>query len=197
MTTIPYKLIRTKRRSLCLQVKDCCVLVRAPLKMSTGEIERFLFEKLDWIQKQLDKQNEIKLLSSKVGESDVVYDGKIVSLVDVGYKGTVKSFYERMRKDILSFAFDVANRYDFSVKNIKWSSAKSFWGICSGENEIKFSKRLVMLPKKLYEYVIFHEFVHTIHHNHSKEFWYELSKYMPDCKSRRKELKKFSWLFKL
>ena len=50
-----YELIRSKRKSLALQVKgDGTVVVRAPLRLSEDKIDRFVREHLDWIEKQKD-----------------------------------------------------------------------------------------------------------------------------------------------
>lgn len=55
-----YELIRSKRKSLALQVKgDGTVVVRAPLRMSEDKIDRFVREHLDWIEKQKDRIQEL------------------------------------------------------------------------------------------------------------------------------------------
>ena len=38
------------------------------------------------------------------------------------------------------------------------------------------------------DYVVVHELAHRSHMNHSKEFWEEVEKYMPDYKERKKRL---------
>jgi predicted metal-dependent hydrolase len=40
------------------------------------------------------------------------------------------------------------------------------------------------------DYVVIHELVHTIAHDHSKRFWEKVAKIMPDYKTRRKWLRK-------
>lgn len=55
-----YELIRSKRKSLALQVKgDGTVVVRAPLRLSEDKIDRFVREHLDWIEKQKDRIQEL------------------------------------------------------------------------------------------------------------------------------------------
>ena len=48
-----YKIIRSDRKTVALQVKAGEVIVRAPLKMTREEISRFVDEHRDWINKKL------------------------------------------------------------------------------------------------------------------------------------------------
>ena len=57
-----YELIRSRRKSLAIQVKpDGGVIVRAPLRLAKYRIERFITEHEDWIrmqQKKVEKYRE-------------------------------------------------------------------------------------------------------------------------------------------
>jgi predicted metal-dependent hydrolase len=44
-------------------------------------------------------------------------------------------------------------------------------------------------PEDAIDYVVVHELAHIKHHNHSKQFWSLVEKYMPDYKERKKLLK--------
>ena len=44
-------------------------------------------------------------------------------------------------------------------------------------------------PEEILDYVIVHELCHRKEMNHSKEFWAEVEKILPDYKERRKWLK--------
>ncbi len=41
-----------------------------------------------------------------------------------------------------------------------------------------------MLPSSVIEYLVLREFCHLIVHNHSKEFWTEVSRVVPDYRCR-------------
>jgi len=43
-------------------------------------------------------------------------------------------------------------------------------------------------PEDAIDYVVVHELCHMIHHNHSKEFYKEIEKILPDYKRRKKLL---------
>jgi predicted metal-dependent hydrolase len=73
-----------------------------------------------------------------------------------------------------------------TLKNIK-----SRWGSCSRKNNINLSIHLMRLPEQLIDYVILHELVHTVHHNHSARFWSKLDEVTNGAKNLDKELKKY------
>jgi predicted metal-dependent hydrolase len=47
-----------------------------------------------------------------------------------------------------------------------------------------------MAPMESVDYVVVHELVHTLIHNHSKRFWSKVESIMPDYKVRRMWLRK-------
>ena len=54
-----YKLIRSKRKTIELSISDDFLpLVKAPLKMSTEDIEKFVLKHEKWIEKQNIKKRE-------------------------------------------------------------------------------------------------------------------------------------------
>ena len=87
---------------------------------------------------------------------------------------------------------EMASKYGFLINEIKVKNLKSRWGSCSAKKNINLNLHLMRLPTHLSDYVILHELVHTIHHNHSLKFWNELNKYVGDSKSLAKELRNWS-----
>ena len=67
-------------------------------------------------------------------------------------------------------------------KNIRFKKMDKAWGNCSPQNSITFNYDAITLPYSLIDYLIVHELVHTKIKNHSKEFWAEVSKYLPNWK---------------
>lgn len=75
--------------------------------------------------------------------------------------------------------------------------SKSRWGVCYVlENKIMLNLTLIHLPLPLIEYVIFHELVHFIYPNHSKEFHEELCRYVTNEKLLSKKLRDYCILYK-
>ena len=65
-------------------------------------------------------------------------------------------------------------------------------GTCSRGGDIRLSWRLVLMPDALIDYVAAHELAHLVEFNHSRQFWSELERMMPDAKKRRQALRDFN-----
>lgn len=59
------------------------------------------------------------------------------------------------------------------------------WGSCSQKGELYFHWRVAMLPRPLIDYVVTHELVHLVEHQHSPEFWNRVERIIPDFASRK------------
>lgn len=74
----------------------------------------------------------------------------------------------------------------------RFSSAAQRWGSCTfrrGEApRINISFRLLFMPHEYMDYVVVHELAHTVHRNHSKEFWRLVGIVVPDYRQIRREL---------
>lgn len=48
-----YEIIRSRRRTLALEIKDCRVIVRAPMRLSHTAIDAFVTSHADWISEHM------------------------------------------------------------------------------------------------------------------------------------------------
>ena len=86
---------------------------------------------------------------------------------------------------------DFAKRMDVHFNMVRIKNVKTIWGSCSSKKNLNFNFKLFFLPEALIDYVFVHELAHLKHMNHSKAFWSEVEKQIPDYKKRREELKRY------
>ena len=167
-----YKLVRSKRKTLSIEINENCeIIIRAPLKMSEREIEKFILEKLDWIRKSLEKM--------KVrAENRRIYTDE-----------DIKALYKKAKELLPERVKYWAGVTGFMPTGVKITGAKKRFGSCSPKNSLCFSVYLFDYPMEAIDYVIVHELCHIREHNHSPAFWALVKKYLPDYKERQNLLK--------
>lgn len=60
---------------------------------------------------------------------------------------------------------------------------KTLWGSCSQQQKISLNAKLLFLPPELVRYVLIHELCHTVHLNHSPQFWALVAQHEPQYQS--------------
>lgn len=61
------------------------------------------------------------------------------------------------------------------------------WGLCGKNGTLYFNWRLLQLPVRIIDYVVLHEQMHRVHHDHSPEFWRAMDRVLPDWRERRQK----------
>lgn len=79
-----------------------------------------------------------------------------------------------------------------TVNSVSIKSRKSQWGSCDSNGDLTFSWRLVMACPDAIDYVVVHELCHRKHMDHSRAFWNEVHKVMPDFKRQKQWLEENS-----
>ena len=81
--------------------------------------------------------------------------------------------------------------YGVQYPQLKLRNMTSRWGSClPNKGVITLNKRLIEAPKNCIEYVVYHEFCHFIHPNHSKQFYSLLQVMLPDWRESKELLEK-------
>lgn len=214
-----YKLVRSKRKSLAICITGGEVIVKAPTGMSTEHIENFVAQKSGWIAKKLAEYDRKSDMLKPVidGDGVLVYGvphpiacsekHKRVAIADGALqvpskyvdaekrRSAVKNHLKRLAATELSQALEYLSvRTGLKYKSFAITDARTKWGSCDGDCNIRLNWRLVMLDAELLEYVIVHELCHTKHHDHSAAFWAEVKKHCPKCADAKKRLKQYSVL---
>lgn len=170
-------------------------------KMKEIEIQHTVFdENSDYSTKQhilslkkTDRKNISVRLST--GKINVLYPSEI-KINSTEVQLAIRTGIERALK-IESKSYlpekvkKLADKFQFNYNNLYLKNIKSRWGSCSIKNNINLSIHLMRLPEHLIDYVILHELVHTVHHNHSSKFWRLLDEVTNGAKRLDKELSKY------
>ena len=151
--TITYNLIRSRRKTLAVEIKsDGQIIVRAPYRMPKKEIDRFVLEKADWIEKHLNtvKKRQAARPQTKRLTSDEIRELADKALIDIP---------ERVRH--------YAPYVGVSYGRITIRNQKTRWGSCSAKGNLNFNCLLMLAPPEVRDYVVVHELCHRLEMNHS------------------------------
>ena len=171
--TEPFEIIHSNRKTLNIQIKsDGRVVVRAPLRMSNGDVRRLVEEKADWIEKHLA---QIRRQRDSAGPAFTA--------------GQLRQLAEAARQDLPRRAARFAPLVGVSYGRIAIRAQKSRWGSCSTLGNLNFNCLLMLCPEEVRDYVVVHELCHRKEMNHSERFWRELARVLPDYETPRKWLK--------
>lgn len=172
MEEFSYRIIRSGRKTLSLEVtREGEIIVRAPQSLPGKRIEEFVQSRQNWIREKLQlQQNRAEAHPYPEGEH----------LTELA----------RRAEEILPDRV----RYYAAVMGVvptgmSITAARTRFGSCSPKNRICFSCLLMDYPPEAIDYVVVHELAHIRHHNHSREFWAFVERFMPDYRQRRELLK--------
>lgn len=167
-----YTVVRSRRRTMALEItRDARVVVRAPLRISQREIDRFVAAHRDWIEVHLARrqqylaqhpaptEEEIAALRQRAGE---VLPGRVAHWAAI---------------------------MGLHPTGVKITSARTRFGSCSARNSLCFSLYLMQYPPEAIDYVVVHELAHIRHRNHGPDFYAEVARYLPDYRERMRLLR--------
>lgn len=167
-----YEIVRSRRRTVALEVtREGRVLVRAPLRMPQGEIERFVASHAAWLEKAQAKVAARQAAHPPLTEQETA------------------ALRQRAKELLPDRVAHYAAIMGVTPTSVKITFARTRFGSCSGKNGICFSLYLMQYPEEAIDYVVVHELAHIRHHDHSPAFYAEVAKVLPDYKERMKLLK--------
>ena len=183
-------IIRSNRKTLAIQINpDLSVTVRAPIYASQRDIERILKEKEGWIQKHIEKIREQEAKRKETqgygenGEQGEAIEREYLSREEI--QKLAEKALEYIPKRVSYFAKQIGVTYGrITIRN-----QKTRWGSCSSKGNLNFNCLLMLTLPEVIDYVVVHELCHRKEMNHSKAFWAEVEKVLPNYKEQVKWLK--------
>jgi len=226
---IKYSLKRSKKRkkTISLQIGgNSDITVYVPYFTPVAEINRFVEEKRNWIDRillnQARQSAQNKEKTYETGE-EFYYLGRLYFL-ETGFdplentgvffrfdrfvlncpdNGEMKKYYfaswyqKKAREHIPVRVEHFSRELNLQPRSVRITSARSRWGSCSEDNSLAFSFRLMMAQPQVIDYVVVHELMHIREKNHSSKFWRLVIEAMPDSMVHRRWLREHQDMLKL
>lgn len=163
-----YELVRSRRKTLAIEVdRTGRVVIRAPMRATGEQIERFVAAHADRIARAQARQR------ARLAAHPEPDEARRAELI------------RRAKEELPPKVAYYAQLMGVQPTGLKITSARTRFGSCSGKNSLCFSWRLMEYPEAAVDYVVVHELAHITHKNHGPRFWALVERYMPDYRARR------------
>lgn len=211
---------RARRINLRLKSPECALLT-FPKRMTWQTAENFLNDQLEWIQrKTLELPSRISLAEyflnggkiclspeknprkvqveqdAKAEHSRINLDNGGIKIIVPPSKNEEMMIKHACRQMAAHFLPEwmawAQKKTGLSPKKIRVGDQTSRWGSCSSKKTISLNWRIILLSRKMANYVIFHELCHLAEMNHSSNFWAKLEEYIPNARMVDRELTRVS-----
>ena len=170
-------IVRMNRKTFAIQVNpDLSVTVKTPRYASQSDIEWVLKKKESWILEHIEKVRKRENELEGMGEEKLT-DDELKKLADraFGYIPERVAYYAKL--------------LGVTYGRITIRCQKTRWGSCSSKGNLNFNCLLMLAPPEVIDYVVVHELCHRKEMNHSKAFWSEVQRALPDYRRLDKWLK--------
>ena len=163
--SLNYTLIKSRRKTISVELRDGEVVVRAPNRMPKREINAFVEKHTEWIEKQQKKWNEQQ---AQFGTIEKLTDDELDAL----YQQAKAVIPDRVRyyADLLGV--------DYGRITIRCQRTR--WGSCSAKKNLNFNCLLMLAPPEALDSVVAHEVCHLREMNHSARFYALVTEIFPD-----------------
>ena len=196
-------IIKKNNKNTYLRVKeDLKIYITTNFLTPKISIKRLLDNNKEQIKKMIELQNkkqnkkeyfyylgnQYEIFIDDVDDVKFLYDSIFIPNI-IFLEKWLKKEIKQLFKERLDYNYE---KYEEKIPypKLKIRTMKTRWGVCNiKDNSITLNTKLIEYDIEKLDYVIIHELTHFIHFNHSKEFWNQVSKYTPNYKQIRKEMK--------
>lgn len=219
---VPDFIERSKRKTLSLTIlKDGSVIVKAPISMRDETINQFVEDKQNWIREKLSSiketrhkfedvislekcliyGNKYKILAADIKQIQTGNDFTLYVPHKLDGERKVKSiaiWFKKLAKKVLAERLNyIESRINLKSTSLKIGDSRGRWGSCNSYGNIILNYRVVMLPPEIIDYVLVHELCHLLELNHSKKFWENVARFLPNFELHRKAIKEYGFLLSM
>ncbi|MEF2280441.1 SprT family zinc-dependent metalloprotease [Deinococcus sp. YIM 134068] len=198
-----------RRRTLSLNVSPGTVTVHAPARTPDALISSFLEARRGWVERHLTAYAARTVPSPLVDGAALPFLGETLTLrVTPGTRTPTRSGSEvhippgdpdatrraverwyrlaalpELRALTEGYA-DALGARD-RLRRVSLSGARTRWGSCTAQGDIRLHWLLARAPREVAAYVVLHEAAHLLELNHSPRYWAHIARLMPDHATRR------------
>ena len=192
--------------------RDGQVVLKSP-RISESEAMRIVTEKSAWIERKLIEHAARLTPEPQLGR-EVFYMGSMHDITDnpafddlsdtigrlrscdeTSMQRCYDRFYKRRAEDYIPERLEHFERASGrEASSLRLRKMRSRWGSCSSRGAITINTAVMQLPEALIDYIIVHELSHLKHMNHSRAFYAEVSRILPEYRSLEKAIKTYRLL---
>ncbi len=165
MSVISYRLIRSSRRTIGLEIRDGALLVRAPRWASRSEIEALIRQKENWILPRLAESQRKAEMARDIVPLSLEELNRLADQALAYIPGRVRLYAEKL---------------GVHCGRITIRNQKTRWGSCSSKGNLNFNCLLMLTPPEVIDSVVVHELCHLKEMNHSPRFYEAVYSVYPD-----------------
>lgn len=196
-------ILRKNNKNTYLRVKeDLKIYITTNHFQTKSSIKKLLDNNKEQIKKMIESQTK-KIKKNDyfnyLGNSYEVFidDVEGIKFLEDAIFVSSEKYLEKWLKEQIKTIFKKHLDYNYQIfeekipyPKLKIRNMKTRWGVCNiRDNSVTLNSKLIEYDLEKLDYVIIHELSHFIHFNHSKQFWNLVSKYQPNYKQIRKEMK--------
>lgn len=108
----------------------------------------------------------------------------------VACRAALRRWVARVASEHLGDLLDaVAHDEGLQYRGVTVRAQRSRWGSCTRNGSISLNRHLVFLAPEQVRYVMVHELLHVIRHDHSPAYWRLVGERVPDAEAHRRALR--------
>ncbi len=201
--------VNARARAISLRIDPTrrIAIATAPSERHLKTAARFASERAGWIARELARlpqtaalapgalaplRGRMHALAFEPGRAGVrVEEGEppriVVAAPDAGlYAARLMRFFRHeARLDLCQRVSEYTAALGVAAARVHVKEIRSRWGSCSSDGGLSFSWRVILAPPFVLDYLVAHEVAHLVEMNHSRRFWAQVKKALPDFERGR------------